>query len=71
MLVLARRPSESIHIGEDIKIVVLNRHADQVSIGIIAPEHIPVHREEIYERLFKSSAAMHACSTYNNAKELS
>lgn len=49
MLVLTRRPGESIHIGDDIKITMLSS-AGQVRIGIEAPKELAVHRAEIYQK---------------------
>lgn len=51
MLILTRRSSEVIRIGDEIKIVVLGTKGTQVRIGIEAPENISVHREEIYRRI--------------------
>jgi len=51
MLILLRRPGEKIYIGDDVTITVLSLKGCQVRIGITAPKHLPVHREEIYERI--------------------
>ena len=51
MLILTRRISESIIIGDDVKITVLGVKGNQVRLGIDAPKDLPVHREEIYERI--------------------
>ncbi len=51
MLVLTRKASQSIVIGTDIVITVLDVHRDQVRIGIEAPRNVDVHRQEIFEAL--------------------
>lgn len=51
MLVLTRRPGESIVVGEDIVITVIEIKGGQVRIGIDAPRSIDVYREEIYEQV--------------------
>jgi carbon storage regulator len=53
MLILTRRAGESIIIGDDIVITVLNWKSNQVRIGIEAPKDISIHREEIYKRIQK------------------
>ena len=50
MLILTRKLGESITIGEEIKITVLECQGKQVKLGIIAPRHVKVHREEIFEK---------------------
>lgn len=51
MLILTRRPSEIIRIGDDVTVMVLGIKGNQVRIGIEAPRDVSVHREEIYERI--------------------
>ncbi len=51
MLILSRRIGESINIGEDVKLTVLDVRDNQVRIGIAAPRDVPVHREEIFYRI--------------------
>lgn len=48
MLILTRRPQETLIIGDDVSITVLSIKGNQVRLGIKAPKHIEVHREEIY-----------------------
>jgi carbon storage regulator len=51
MLILTRRVGESVVIGEDVTVTVLGVKGNQVRIGINAPKHVAVHREEIFERI--------------------
>lgn len=51
MLVLSRKKNESIVIGNDITITVVELRHDKVRIGIVAPRDVPVHREEVYEAI--------------------
>lgn len=51
MLVLTRKRDESIIIGDEIRVTVVDVRGDQVKLGIEAPRHIPVHREEIYKEI--------------------
>jgi carbon storage regulator len=51
MLVLTRRLGESITIGEDVKIVIVDIDGNQVKIGIEAPRSVEVYREELYEKI--------------------
>lgn len=51
MLVLSRQLDESIMIGDDIVITVVDIRGDKVRLGIAAPGQIPVHRQEVYESI--------------------
>ncbi len=55
MLVLTRRANESIMIGDDVVITVLDIKGDQVRIGIRAPRSVAVHREEVLAELAKTN----------------
>ena len=56
MLILTRRAGESLMIGDDVSVTVLGIKGNQVRIGINAPDHVPVHRQEIYERIKQQQA---------------
>jgi carbon storage regulator len=58
MLVLSRHRDESIRIGDDIVITVVDIRGDKVRLGISAPVEIPVYREEIYEDIQHAKALM-------------
>ena len=51
MLVLSRKAEESMYIGDNIKITVLDIRGGQVRIGITAPQEVKIHREEVYNRI--------------------
>lgn len=51
MLVLTRRVQQSIVIGEDVIITVLDIRGDQVRLGVSAPRSVQVHREEVFQEL--------------------
>jgi carbon storage regulator len=57
MLILTRRVGESITIGDNILVSVLGTKGNQVRIAIDAPREIPVHREEVLQRIKNDTAA--------------
>jgi len=51
MLVLSRQRDESIIIGDDVEVIIIDVRGDKVRLGITAPTSIPVHRKEIYDKI--------------------
>lgn len=51
MLVLSRHRDESIMIGDDVVVTIVDIRGDKVRLGISAPQDIPVHRREVYEAI--------------------
>jgi carbon storage regulator len=57
MLVLTRRPGESVVIGNNIVVTVLEVRGEQIRLGIDAPRSVTVHREEIYRQVMSENVA--------------
>jgi len=57
MLVLSRQRDESIMIGDNVEITIVDVRGDKVRLGITAPKEIPVHRREIYDAIQREKAA--------------
>lgn len=55
MLVLTRKIGEGVVIGDDIKITVVEIKGGGVRIGIEAPAHVKVHRQEVYQRIIQEN----------------
>ena len=51
MLVLSRHRDESIMIGDDVVVTIVDIRGDKVRLGINAPQDVPVHRQEVYEAI--------------------
>ena len=57
MLVLSRQRDETIMIGDDVEITVVDIRGEKVRLGINAPPHIPVHRKEVYDAIKREQMA--------------
>lgn len=51
MLVLSRQRDETIMIGDEVEVTIVDIRGDKVRLGITAPRHIQVHRKEVYEAI--------------------
>ena len=58
MLVLTRKPNQSIMIGDDVEVSVLSVMGEKVRIGIQAPQEIPVFRKEIYLEIHRDDGTV-------------
>ncbi len=70
MLALSRKSNESIIIGNDIEITVLEVKGEQVKIGIKAPKSIPVYREEVYQQIREANKEAASDAVTENIKNL-
>jgi len=57
MLVLSRQRDQTIMIGDDVEITIVDIRGDKVRLGINAPSEIPVHRKEVYEAIKRENQA--------------
>jgi carbon storage regulator len=53
MLVLSRQKNESIMVGDNVEVFIVDVRGNKVRLGISAPKYIPVHRREIYEAIHR------------------
>jgi carbon storage regulator len=60
MLVLSRQKDESIMIGENVEITIVDVRGDKVRLGITAPKEIPVHRREVFDAIKREQNAKQA-----------
>ncbi|MCA9169580.1 MAG: carbon storage regulator CsrA [Planctomycetales bacterium] len=67
MLVLSRHRDESIMIGDNIVITVVDVRGDKVRLGIDAPTDIPVHRQEVYDAIQREKNAKKDASTVSDS----
>ena len=70
MLALSRKQGESIVIGNNIEITVLEAKGDQVKIGISAPKSVPVYRKEIYAQIQEENSEAVANLDVESLKKL-
>ena len=68
MLVLSRTRDETIMIGDDIEITVVDIRGEKVRLGINAPPHVPVHRKEVYDAIRREKQASGLCGPQQPAK---
>jgi carbon storage regulator len=64
MLVLSRQKDESIMIGDEVEVTIVDVRGDKVRLGITAPKSIPVHRKEVYEAIQREKK-----EAQNNSKQ--
>jgi len=67
MLVLSRHRDESIIIGDDVVVTIVDIRGDKVRLGIQAPTDVPVHRQEVYEAIKRENekaAQLQPADTY-------
>ncbi len=57
MLVLTRKPGETVMLGEDIQVKIVSVDGDQVKIGIEAPRALKIYRREVYEAIQRENEA--------------
>lgn len=70
MLALSRKANESIMIGNDIEITILEVKGEQVKIGITAPKAVPVYRQEVYAQIKEANKEAALGNTQENLKNL-
>jgi len=70
MLVLTRKLGEAIKIGDKIKVVVVAIDGGSIKLGVEAPEEIPVHRQEVYDKIAAENKSASAHSDKEKAKAL-
>jgi len=68
MLVLSRQRDQTIIIGDNIEITIVDIRGEKVRLGISAPAHIPVHRKEVYDSIKQSDKDGHPGSVRSLAK---
>lgn len=69
MLVLKRKVGESLMIGDDVELIILERDGDTVKIGIRAPRHVTVYRKEIHDEIKEANLAALQSTDFSNLLE--
>lgn len=70
MLILTRKTNQSIMIGDQIEIVIVEVRGDQVKIGIKAPKDIAVHRSEVYKEIQEQNKKASKSLKLENIKQI-
>lgn len=70
MLALSRKVNESIVIGNNIEVTILEVKGEQVKIGIKAPKSVPVYREEVYTQIKEANKEAVSDAVQENLKNL-
>lgn len=70
MLALSRKENESIMIGNDIKITILEVKGEQVKLGITAPKAVPIYREEVYIQIKEANREAASDTVQESLKKL-
>jgi carbon storage regulator len=55
MLVLSRKSGQCVVIGDEITVMILKVHGSQVKLGISGPKSVPIHREEVFQKIAKDA----------------
>ena len=63
MLILTRKPGESVYIGDDIKVTLMEIKGNQVRVGVDAPRSVKIYREEIYLQILEENRTAAEAST--------
>jgi carbon storage regulator len=70
MLILTRKLNEKIKIGEDITVTIVEVRGDQVKIGIEAPNHVKVFRQEVFQAIQQENRAAAGSAAPGNTEAL-
>lgn len=70
MLALSRKENESIMIGNDIEITILEIKGEQVKLGITAPKSVPIYREEVYTQIKEANREAASDTVQESLKKL-